>query len=127
MRRFVLGWKKLGREKRLGAYIVNYADDFAICCRGRAEEALSSMRVMMAKLKLTANEKKTRVSKLPEDKFDFWVIRSAAVTRLRRDVSILARFRPRSEWFASVGRSAAKPGIIEPCWTKRQWRQNSTE
>jgi hypothetical protein len=27
MRRFVLGWKKLGHEKRLGAYIVNYADD----------------------------------------------------------------------------------------------------
>jgi hypothetical protein len=26
MRRFVLGWKKLGHEKRLGAYIVNYAD-----------------------------------------------------------------------------------------------------
>jgi RNA-directed DNA polymerase len=24
MRRFVLGWKKLGHEKRLGAYVVNY-------------------------------------------------------------------------------------------------------
>src|SRR5258708_1384583 len=39
MRRFVLGWKKLGHEKRLAAYIVNYADDLVICCRGRAEEA----------------------------------------------------------------------------------------
>src|SRR6266851_982930 len=38
MRRFVLGWKKLGHEKRLAAYIVNYADDLVICCRGRAEE-----------------------------------------------------------------------------------------
>ena len=27
MRRFVLGWKKLGHEKRWKAYIVNYADD----------------------------------------------------------------------------------------------------
>jgi len=36
MRRFVLGWKKQGHEKRLGAYIVNYADDLVICCRGRA-------------------------------------------------------------------------------------------
>jgi hypothetical protein len=26
MRRFVLGWKKLGHEKRLQAYVVNYAD-----------------------------------------------------------------------------------------------------
>ena len=40
MRRFVLGGKKLGHEKRLGAYVVNYADDMVICCRGRAEEAL---------------------------------------------------------------------------------------
>src|SRR5579864_230022 len=71
MRRFVLGWKKLGHEERLGAYIVNYADDFVICCRGRAEEALATMQVMMKKLKLTVNETKTRVSKLPEEKFDF--------------------------------------------------------
>src|SRR6201984_2533862 len=71
MRRFVLGWKKLGHEKRWKAYIVNYADDFVICCRDRAEEALARMRNMMTKLKLTVNEKKTRVCKLPEEKFDF--------------------------------------------------------
>jgi group II intron reverse transcriptase/maturase len=71
MRRFVLGWKKLGHEKRLGAFIVNYADDLVICCRGRAEEALATMRVMITKLKLTVNETKTRVSSLPEEKFDF--------------------------------------------------------
>ena len=40
MRRFVLGWKKLGHERRLGAYIVNYADDLVICCRRGAKEAL---------------------------------------------------------------------------------------
>ena len=61
MRRFVLGWKKLGHEKRLKAYIVNYADDLVICCRGQAEEALAAMRSMMSKLKLTVNETKTRV------------------------------------------------------------------
>jgi RNA-directed DNA polymerase len=71
MRRFVLGWKKLGHERRLKAYIVNYADDLVICCRGRAEEALVAMRDMMTKLKLTVNETKTRVCKLPEEKFDF--------------------------------------------------------
>ena len=71
MRRFVLGWKKLGHEKRLDAYIVNYADDLVICCRGRAEEALAIMRDIMTKLKLTVNETKTRVCKLPEEKFDF--------------------------------------------------------
>jgi len=71
MRRFVLGWKKQGHEKRLGAYIVNYADDLVICCRGRAEEARAKMQAMMTKLKLTVNETKTRVAKLPEEKFDF--------------------------------------------------------
>jgi RNA-directed DNA polymerase len=34
LRRFVLGWKKLGHEKRLAAHIVNYADDSITCCRG---------------------------------------------------------------------------------------------
>ena len=71
MRRFVLGWKKLGHEKRLQARIVNYADDLVICCRGHAEEALARMRDIMAKLKLTVNETKTRVCRLPEEKFDF--------------------------------------------------------
>jgi RNA-directed DNA polymerase len=71
MRRFVLGWKKHGHEKRLAAYIVNYADDLVICCRDRAEEALATMRDIMTKLKLTVNETKTRVCKLPEEKFDF--------------------------------------------------------
>src|SRR5881409_3546293 len=71
MRRFVLGWKKLGHEKSLGSRIVTYADDLVICCRGRAEEALATMRGIMKKLKLTVNETKTRVCKLPEEKFDF--------------------------------------------------------
>ncbi|MFZ3334191.1 MAG: group II intron maturase-specific domain-containing protein, partial [Candidatus Acidiferrales bacterium] len=53
------------------AYIVNYADDLVICCRGRAEEALTMMRDLMRKLKLTVNETKTRVCKLPEETFDF--------------------------------------------------------
>jgi len=71
MRRFVLGWKKLGHEQRLKARIVNYADDLVICCRGRGEQALATMRDMMRKLRLTVNERKTRVCRLPEEKFDF--------------------------------------------------------
>jgi group II intron reverse transcriptase/maturase len=71
MRRFVLGWKLLGHEKRLKAYIVNYADDLVICCRSGAEQALAVMRNMMLKLKLAVNESKTRVCTLPEEPFDF--------------------------------------------------------
>jgi group II intron reverse transcriptase/maturase len=71
MRRFVLGWRQLGHERRLGAYIVNYADDMVICCRKGADQALSVMRNMMSKLKLAVNETKTRVCILPDEKFDF--------------------------------------------------------
>lgn len=71
MRRFVLGWKVLGHERRLRARIVNYADDFVICCRGTADEAMAAMRQIMAKLKLTVNETKTQVCRLPEETFDF--------------------------------------------------------
>ena len=71
MRRFVSGWKTLGHERRLKASIVNYADDFVICCRDTADEAMAAMRGMMAKLKLTVNETKTRVCRVPEETFDF--------------------------------------------------------
>lgn len=71
MRRFVLGWKTLGHEKRLDAHVVNYADDFVICCRRHAHEALAAMRDMMPKLKLTVNEAKTHVCQLPQETFDF--------------------------------------------------------
>jgi group II intron reverse transcriptase/maturase len=72
MRRFVLGWKKLGLEQSLGSRIVTYADDLVILCRrGKAEEALLRLRQLMGRLKLTVNEEKTRICKVPEGEFDF--------------------------------------------------------
>ena len=71
MRRFVLGWKALGHEKRLDAHIINYADDFVICCRGTGAQAATAMRSMMRRLKLTVNEDKTHICRLPEEAFDF--------------------------------------------------------
>ncbi len=72
MRRFVLGWKRLGLERRLGARLVTYADDLVILCRkGKAEEALHHLREIMGKLKLTVSEEKTRICKVPEGEFDF--------------------------------------------------------
>ena len=72
MRRFVLGWKKLGLEKSLGSRIVTYADDLVILCRkGKAAEALQRLREIMGRLKLTVNEEKTRICKVPEGEFEF--------------------------------------------------------
>jgi RNA-directed DNA polymerase len=72
MRRFVLGWKKLGLEQSLGTRLVTYADDLVILCRrGSAETALHYLREIMGKLKLNVNEEKTRICKVPEGEFDF--------------------------------------------------------
>ena len=72
MRRFVLGWKKLGLEQRLGARLVTYADDLVILCRrGNADAALHHLREIMGKLKLTVNEEKTRICTVPDGEFDF--------------------------------------------------------
>jgi RNA-directed DNA polymerase len=72
MRRFVLGWKMLGLEQNLGTRLVTYADDLVILCRkGKAEAALHHLREIMGKLKLTVNEDKTRICKVPEGEFDF--------------------------------------------------------
>src|SRR4029453_17087161 len=72
MRRLVLGWKMLGLERSLGSRIVTYADDLVILCRkGKAEEALQRLREVMGKLKLTVNDEKTRICKVPEGEFDF--------------------------------------------------------
>lgn len=71
MRRFILGWKQRGLEQRLGARIVNYADDLVICCRGDAQAALEAMRQLMQRLKLTVNEMKTRTCEVPQESFDF--------------------------------------------------------
>jgi len=71
MRRFILGWKLLGYERRWSARIVNYADDFVICCKGRAEHAMTAMRSLMDRLKLTVNDDKTHLCRIPQERFDF--------------------------------------------------------
>jgi hypothetical protein len=59
------GWKTLGHAAWLGAHIVNFADDLVILCHGTAEKALQTMREMMERLKLTVNENKTHLCKVP--------------------------------------------------------------
>ncbi len=71
-RRFLLAWQKLGFADRLNAEVVNYADDLVILCpKGRGQAAMEAMRLLMARLGLTVNEKKTRLARLPDDHFDF--------------------------------------------------------
>src|SRR5699024_3996235 len=64
-------WETLGYAQRYQAQIVNFADDFVICCRSRSAEAEQAMARMMKRLKLTVNRDKTHRCRLPEQSFDF--------------------------------------------------------
>jgi RNA-directed DNA polymerase len=71
-RRFLLAWHNQGHRDQLDAHVVNYADDFVICCRpGNAEAALTRMTALMTRLGLAVNATKTRIARLPEESFDF--------------------------------------------------------
>ncbi len=71
-RRFLLAWYQWGIADRLDALVVNYADDFVICCRpGNGPAALEQARRLLTAMGLVVNEDKTRLANLPEDRFDF--------------------------------------------------------
>ena len=71
-RRFLLAWHNHGHRDQLDAHVVNYADDFVICCRpGNAEAAMTRMAKLMTRLGLEVNTTKTRIARLPEEQFDF--------------------------------------------------------
>jgi hypothetical protein len=122
MRRFVLGWKKLGLEQRLGSRLVIYADDLVILCRrGNAEAALHYLREIMGKLRLTVNEDKTRICRVPEGELDFlgftfgWIIRRGRPgPRPLRGSTVRAT--PASETLTVTGQSRHRdpPGGFDP-------------
>ena len=71
MNRFLKHWRLSGRGEAFRAHVVNYADDFVILSRGRAEEALAWTKAVMTKLGLTLNEAKTSVKDARRESFDF--------------------------------------------------------
>lgn len=72
-RRFLLAWKKFGYEDRLNARVVNYADDYVICCKpSTASEAYKLMLQIIHGIGLKINEEKTQVINLAKkEHFDF--------------------------------------------------------
>src|SRR5216684_1416227 len=71
MNRMLKGWRQTRRGEKLGAQIVNYADDFVILSRGKAKEALDWTRSVLERLKLTLNDKKTSLRNAWREHFDF--------------------------------------------------------
>jgi RNA-directed DNA polymerase len=66
-------WRGIGGDMsvQFGGIIVTYADDLVICCTRQADQALDRMRQIMQRLKLTVNEEKTHLCRVPAGHFDF--------------------------------------------------------
>ena len=68
----MLGWKKLGLEQQpRPAHRELRRRPLILCRKSNADEALQRLREIMGRLKLTVNEEKTRICKVPEGEFDF--------------------------------------------------------
>jgi RNA-directed DNA polymerase len=71
-RRFLLAWKKFRFQEQFDSVVVNYADDFVICCQpGKGTAARAAMARIMEKIGLQVNEEKTRLVRVPGENFNF--------------------------------------------------------
>src|SRR2546428_461213 len=71
MHRFIKAFRKYGLDRRYGAVLVTYADDFVVLCRHGAAEVLETTRRWMTSIGLALNETKTRVCDARCESFDF--------------------------------------------------------
>ena len=71
MHRFIKAFRKYGLDRRYGAVLVTYADDFVVLCRNGAPEVLETTRRWMASIGLALNEAKTCVRNARCESFEF--------------------------------------------------------
>ena len=71
MNRYLKVFRLRGLDRRYGARLVNYADDFVVLCRYGAPEVLAQSRRWFAQMGLTLNEQKTRVCEGRRESFSF--------------------------------------------------------
>jgi Retron-type reverse transcriptase len=71
MNRYLKVFRLRGLDRRYGARLVNYADDFVVLCRTGAPEVLAQSRRWFTHMGLTLNEQKTRVCDGRREAFTF--------------------------------------------------------
>jgi RNA-directed DNA polymerase len=71
MNRYLKAFRRAGLDRRYGARLVNYADDFVVLCRYGAPEVLAQTRRWFTQMGLTLNEQKTRVVSGRREPFTF--------------------------------------------------------
>ena len=65
-------WERNNLQQRLGARIVRYADDIVMLCRrNKSDKAMTVLRQILERLKLTLNETKTKIVNAHKGSFDF--------------------------------------------------------
>jgi RNA-directed DNA polymerase len=71
MNRYLLAFRQAGMERRYGARLVNYADDFVVLCRQGAADVLAQTRQWFQQMGLALNEQKTRLCEGRREAFTF--------------------------------------------------------
>lgn len=71
MHRFIKAFRTHGLDRRYGAVLVTYADDFVVLCRHDAAKVVETIRQRMARIGLALNDDKTRVCHTQRESFDF--------------------------------------------------------
>lgn len=69
--RFLKFWREQNLDEALDARVINYADDFVIVTRGRADEALRVTKRVMESMGLALNEQKTKIRDVDKEPLDF--------------------------------------------------------
>jgi len=64
-------WERHQLERKLGARIVRYADDFVVLCKGKVDAPLARIRHVLERLDLKLNEAKTHIVDARQDSFNF--------------------------------------------------------
>lgn len=71
-RRFALALRQSALGRQDAVRLINYADDFVMCCKpGYGDAAMTFMRRVMGLIGLEVNEEKTQLVSLPKDQFSF--------------------------------------------------------
>ena len=64
-------WDRHELDKKLGARIVRYADDFVVLCKDKVDAPLARIRHILDRLELTLNETKTHIVDAQQESFNF--------------------------------------------------------
>src|SRR5215475_14394221 len=71
MHRFIKAFRKAELDRRFGAVLVVYADDFVVLCKRNAPQVLGIIRRWFTAMGLELNERKTTVKHARQEAFDF--------------------------------------------------------